>query len=221
MAIVVPIIPANSTNKVINKTIVYADTVLPLNNKGENLKVSSINNVDHSELERCLETIFSNNSNITFHTIQYSRKDKKVYFYADKEINTKCWDEVNTRKYDYVDNSNILEVIDDVLNQPLNMDNSLASAYLVSKLGKKIYEEYRRKERFYDDKLTDVLKRKIHLDARAYISSYYNGKLGIRFRKFSTGEYEDIVFSKKNDDIYIDSSKCYYDTDVFMQQLML
>lgn len=210
----IPIIPPSRGNIIINKTIVYSDTVLPLNDKGNNLKVTSISNVENNQLERCLETVFNNNSNITFNTIQYSRNDKKVYFYTDKEINTKCWNEVNTKKYDYIDSSNILEVIDDVLNQPLNMDNSLASAYLVSKLGREIYEEYRRKEQFYEDKLNDVLKRKIYADARAYVNSYHNGNLDIGFKKFYGGKYENIVFSRKNNDIYIVSSESYYDKDV-------
>ena len=214
MAIVVPVLPSNSTNKVINKTVVYADTVLPLNNKGENLKISSISNVADAELERCLKTVFENNSNITFHTIQYSKKDKKVYFYTDKKINTECWDKVNTITYDYVDSSNILDVIDNVLNQPLNLDNSLVSTYLVSKLGREIYYEDGRKMQFYNDKLTDVLKREIYADAEAYVSSYYKGNLDIGFRKFSGDYHEHIVFSRKNDDIYIVSSESYYDKDV-------
>lgn len=65
---------------VVNKTIVYSDTVLPLKDIGNNLKVTSIENVSEISLENCLKKIFESNPNVIFNTIQYSKKDQKVYF---------------------------------------------------------------------------------------------------------------------------------------------
>lgn len=74
----------NNTNAtVVNKTIVYSDTVLPLKDLGSNLKVSTISDVGEYSLERCLKIIFESNPNVVFNTIQYSKNDNKVYFYTN------------------------------------------------------------------------------------------------------------------------------------------
>lgn len=80
----------NNTNAtVLNKTIVYSDTVLPLKDLGSNLKVSTISDVGEYSLERCLKIIFESNPNVVFNTIQYSKNDNKVYFYTNQEISTR------------------------------------------------------------------------------------------------------------------------------------
>ena len=66
----VPCIPTVPRTTIINKTIVYCDTVLSLNDLGENLQVTTVKNVEESEFERCLKTIFNNNPDTTFNTIQ-------------------------------------------------------------------------------------------------------------------------------------------------------
>lgn len=70
----VPIVP---NTIVVNKTIVYSDTVLSLKDTGNNLKVTSIENVSEISLENCLEKIFESNPNVIFNTIQYSNDDIK------------------------------------------------------------------------------------------------------------------------------------------------
>ena len=86
----VPIVPFVPHTTVVNKTIVYSDTVLPLKDVGSNLKVTSISNVGEFSLESCLKKIFESNPKVVFNTIQYSKSDKKVYFYTDKEISKKA-----------------------------------------------------------------------------------------------------------------------------------
>ena len=51
----IPIIPRTT---VINKTIVYSDTVLSLKDLGTNLKITTISNINHKELEDCLRIVF-------------------------------------------------------------------------------------------------------------------------------------------------------------------
>ena len=48
----VPVIP---NTKIINKTIVYSDTVLTINRTGRNIEITSINNVEEYDLENCLK----------------------------------------------------------------------------------------------------------------------------------------------------------------------
>ena len=101
---------------VINKTIVYSDTVLSLKDLGSNLKVTSISNVDESSLEDCLKIIFKSNPNVIFNTIQYSKNNNKVYFYTDKEISTKEYKDNKFTKYKPITSTTeILEEIKRVL----------------------------------------------------------------------------------------------------------
>ena len=51
----VPFVPHRT---IVNKTIVYSDTVLPLKDTGSNLKVTSISNVSEYSLEKCLKNNF-------------------------------------------------------------------------------------------------------------------------------------------------------------------
>ena len=82
-----------------NKTIVYSDTVLSVKDLGQDLKVSIISDVSEYSLERCLQIIFESNPNVVFNIIQYSRNDKKVYFYTNQEITTKEYEESKLKKY--------------------------------------------------------------------------------------------------------------------------
>lgn len=80
---------------IINKTIVYSDTVLNLKDVGENIKLTTISDVGEYSFEKCIKTILDSNPNVTFNTIQYSKNDKKVYFYTNPEVDTKAWYESN------------------------------------------------------------------------------------------------------------------------------
>ena len=97
----VPIVPFVPHTTVINKTIVYSDTVLPLKDTGNNLKVTSISDVGEFSLESCLKTIFESNPNVIFNTIQYSKNDQQVYFYTNQEISTKEYEESKIFKYSH------------------------------------------------------------------------------------------------------------------------
>lgn len=107
---------------VINKTIVYSDTVLPLKDKSNNLKVTTISNVEEYSLESCLKTIFESNPNVVFNTIQYSKKDKTVYFYTNQDVTTKTYEESKLSNIEYKqfpiikfnNNDMIVEVLYDI-----------------------------------------------------------------------------------------------------------
>ena len=66
----VPVVPHTT---VVNKTIVYSDTVLSLKDKGSNLKITTISNVEEFMLDDCLRIIFESNPSVIFNTIQYSK----------------------------------------------------------------------------------------------------------------------------------------------------
>ena len=63
--------------RVINKNIIYSDTVLNLKDFGKNIIVTRVEDVKNREFDECIQLIFKENKDVVFNTIQYSRKDKK------------------------------------------------------------------------------------------------------------------------------------------------
>ena len=101
---ILPITLASTHATIINKTIVYSDTVLSLKDMGENIKVTSISKVGEYSLENCLKTIFDSNPDVIFNTIQYSKENKTVYFYTNKEISKKKYEESTSEQKDQIIN---------------------------------------------------------------------------------------------------------------------
>lgn len=135
----VPVIPARLHSTVINKTIVYSDTVLSLKDMGNNLQITSISDVSEYSLESCLKTIFESNPNVIFNTIQYSKNNKKVYFYTNSKISIKEWEDRNLTTYKPITSSTeILEEVKSVLVQDKCMDSDCVSLYdVISVVGSK------------------------------------------------------------------------------------
>ena len=75
---------------VVNKTIVYSDTVLTLKEIGRDLKVTSVS-VSKYLFERCVQMILEENPNVVFNTIQYSYQQGKAIFYTDKITLIESW----------------------------------------------------------------------------------------------------------------------------------
>ena len=100
----IPVVPSSGRTTVINKTIVYSDTVLKLDNLGQNISLTSISNITESDFEKCIKCILSSNEDVIFNTIQYSKKEKKIYFYTNKKINISKWTNRDIKKYNRVEN---------------------------------------------------------------------------------------------------------------------
>lgn len=137
---------------IINKTIVYSDTVLPLKDIGNNLKVTSVSDVSEYSLESCLKTIFESNPNVIFNTIQYSKNNKRVYFYTNAEISKKEWEDRNIKFYKPITSSaGILEEVKSILVQDKCMDSECVSLYdVISVVGNK-HNNYRYYEREFEN----------------------------------------------------------------------
>lgn len=205
----VPIIP---NTKVINNTIVYSYTILNINNIGSNIGnnicVNCINNIDEYELEICLKTIFESNKDITFHTIQYSKSNNKVYFYTDKKINIDVWknSKVNTLKH--FNSIIVLNEIKEILVQEENKDEYVISLLNISMLMKDTNNKY---ERLKCDS-EYYLQSKYH-DIALCDFDYKTNELIIEIR-FLDKIYK-ISFSKENDDLFITKSYYFDDKEIF------
>jgi len=115
---------------IINKNIVYSDTILKLNEVGTNLKITTIDNISEFELEDCLKILFNSNKDTLFNTVQYSKNDKKLIIYADKNIELKEWQKSKTFKYNPITNKKeILEELNSILNYKKTKDPNITSLY--------------------------------------------------------------------------------------------
>lgn len=197
----VPVMPIVPNTTIVNKTILYSDTVLNIKEKGINIQVSSIDNVEENELTKCLKTIFENNKEVMFHTVQYSKNDNRVYFYTDKEINTSVWEESNTRTYKQFKSTEILEEIKNILKQEVNKDEDVISLYQVSCLMK----EMKRRYESLKDNYNYSLENGKHIII--YDFDYKNNELKIGIN--SLNEIYEIRFSKQDGDLFITKSEYY------------
>lgn len=225
----VPIVPStvtsmtNSNNKVINKTIVYSDTVLNLKELGNNLKVTSIDDVKAYDFEKCVKLIFESNKDVTFNTIQYSKEKNKVYFYANKEIDTNIWEENKIFKYKPITNKT--EILEEVKKILVNEKTSNPDVITINHVYDVIYKyvnEFKEMKEKYRKNIKYKLK-SIYSDyASCCIHDFkYDEKiLPIHFKKYSfDNDYDELEFSKNNDDLYVSKSSTVLYKDDYLKHL--
>lgn len=212
----------NDDARVVNKNIIYKDTVIPLKELGENIKITSISNVEEFWLESCLNKIFESNPDVVFNTIQYSKKDKKLYFYTDQKISTKAWEDRNLVSYKPLNNSKaILEEVKRVLLLENKFDENSVSLYDVSKLIKRKREEKKRKEKYYQDLLEHKCE-SIYYDFGGLIVyglDYDNNELRLGMNiDNELFDFKEVIFAKNNNDLYLknDSTKYHRGKEVFL-----
>ena len=214
----VPCIPTVPRTTVINKTIVYCDTVLSLNDVGSNIKIASISGISENELEKCLKIILEANPDVVFNTIQYSRSDKKVYFYTNKVINTKAYEESKYTKYKPITTkSEILEEIKNILVAPENIDNECVSLYDVCLLDRKINYDYDEIEKKYSPVIKSKLSSKFGSSSSVCIHKFDHDKnlLHISFKRWNGNDYDDIYLTKTDGDLHVVKSECCWTDEVF------
>lgn len=205
---------AKRINKEVNKTIVYSDTVLPIKDLGKNIIVTTLENIDESSFESCLSTIFESNANTIFNTIQYSKSEKKIYFYTDQKISTKKWEDRNVVNYKPITRkTGILEGINKILSSKPNENSDCISLYDISKLIERKYQNFAEYKKQIENQIKNIMKKK-YPECIIFISgisglNYEKNELEICFSKkcFRLDDYEDIIFSKKDDDLYLKRSE--------------
>lgn len=216
--LVVPFVPHTT---VVNRTIVYSDTVLPLKDVGDNFKVTSIEDVSEDSLEECLKKILEFNPNVIFNTIQYSKKDKKVYFYTDKTISIQAWEEGKVTNHKPLNNSEeILGEVENILNQERVKDTNYISLYDVANLMKKFNNEYDRVKKIYCDYFRRILKRKYNSSSIIiYDFDYLSEQLQIGF-KYMTDDYEKIVFAKQDKELHIVKNELSFLNEIQVPEIL-
>lgn len=213
----IPIVPSVPRVKVINKTVVYSDTVIKLDSLGKDIKVTSIDNVTESDLEKCIKYIFESNEDVLFNTVQYSRKDKKVYFYTNRTLDLSKWENRNVKEYERITNKDILleelSYLFDSSNRP--KDENIISLYDIFMFFRKTYGSENRIKGIFSNRIENVLKNKMSNSIWLYgLNLDYSSKeLTLRYSYLK--EEKKIVFSKNGDDVYIVKSDAPRANEVF------
>lgn len=201
---------------VVNKTIVYSDTVLPLKDTGNNLKVTSISNVSEFSLEECLKIIFESNPDVIFNTIQYSKKDKKVYFYTDQQISIKQYEKSKVTKYKPITSrQQILEEIKKILTSNKIKNSDCVSIYDVLILTLKMSNNYEELIKKYDEHIKYLIKQEFGINCNIiiYNFNYDKNELIVGFKYYSDN-YDEIIFKKDENDLFISKSETYRAKDI-------
>lgn len=210
----VPIVPSTSHTTVVNKTIVYSDTVLQLKESGKNLVVTSIDDVNEYSLENCLKIIFESNPDVIFNTVQYSKNNKKVYFYTDKGISLQSYRDSKVFKYKPITSTTeILEEIKNVFNSSENKDEDCVSLDIVLNLMRLNNRRFNKINIIHQRRLDTIMNNHYNnVGLIVYGYDYEKGNLKIGYKFLST--YNKIVFTKKNDDLIIVESESCHANDV-------
>jgi len=215
---IIPVVPHTTNTTVVNKTIVYSDTVLPVKDLGGNLKVNTISDVSEYSLERCLKIIFESNPNVIFNTIQYSKNEEKIYFYTNKEISTKAWKDSKVSTYKpLTKSSEILEEIKNLLVSEPNKDNDCISLYDIAQLIKRKNTEYERDKHSCDNHFDYVISSKYLSSSRIVVYDFDYDKselrIGFKYKK----DYDDIIFAKEDEDLYLKESESYRGKEILVE----
>jgi len=219
MFIPIPIVPMTTT-RVINKTIIYSDTVLNLKDVGSNLKINSISNVSEFEIENCLNTVFDTNKDVTFNTIQYSKNNNKIYFYTDKDINIDKWKDSKIFKYKPLNNKiEILEELKRLFNSKKIKDPNIVS---LSQVLKTVYEKNKKYDfeiNTFENRLDERLKNKYSDSSYSvlYDFDYDNNFMQVGFKEYDWEEVFEVTFSKNNNDLYIIKSESINANDYLVE----
>ena len=206
----IPIVPVVPHTKVVNKTIIYGDTILPLKDKIKNANVTIIEKIDIDSLEACLKKILTSNPDVVFAAIQYSKKYKKVYLYTNKEITIEEYKEDKCTKYKPITSkSEILEEVKKLLTSPKIKDDTCISLSDVADLLSHQAHDYTRIIENYSRYLNEVIKSKFMNSSTIYICNFdYNKKeLTIRFCYCRGDDTKKIVFRKNDEDLEVDVTK--------------
>ncbi len=201
---------------VINRNIIYTDTVLSLKDLGENISVTSIKGIEEYNFEECLKTIFESNSGVVFNTIQYSRAEKKIYFYTDGPINKEVW---TNKQYHFhqpiTTKAEILEEVKSVLGEKESLPDDSVTALDIFEVIKDLYDRKEDVRDKYGDIIESAVKNGISSYSNVIVSNfdYKAGTLKLRFSR-SNYEYKDVIFTKENGDLRIVKSESIYDMDL-------
>jgi len=196
-------------DNVINKDILYTDNPL---------RITTLSGVDESSLEECLNIVIEANKYATFHLIQYSKQDRRIYFYADTDVYTKAWKPKKKSSKSLKTIEDVTEEIEKVFNFSKEKETTCMSIFdrddIISlyDIGLLLQKE--------NEKLSDIKVEYINMIEDAYRKKKDDNKVGVyfdkfdysdkrlklSFKKYSFTEYVEHTFCKKDGILVLESS---------------
>lgn len=225
-----------SNIKIVNKTIVHSDTVLNLKDLGEDIKVTEVSGISKNDLEGFLNIVFKNNKDVLFNTVQYSEEKKKVWIYANKSLNVKCWEERNLKKYKYADPNNLIDYLKNIIEDPdaytnkdsssvmkpipVSDDEKYVSIDMINKIQMKKTKEIHDKRSKLVDEFKEHFKRIngqfVCVSCGSPEFNYDKNTMNVEFSPQYSDNWYKIDFGKKCDDLYIVNSTYYDDNQILL-----
>lgn len=181
-------------------------------------KTSSIPNIEEEQLSPILEIIFKSNPGISFKLIEYSKKNKTLVFYTDKELSLKEYFEYYKKlpkTFQYkplISKTDILNEIKDILNSNINTDNNCISLYDVLLLIRHISNDIKNLKNEYKKIFENSIK---HSDGYIIIFDYYKNELTIEYN-IGIRVHRKIKFSKIDNDLFIKDTDYQPDAQEFL-----
>lgn len=210
----VPSIPYSYKNTVINKDIVYSDDFPLIYDRKDDIKVTPVSRVGKYSLEKCLKTIFQENEDVTFYTIQYSEKRQRIYLYTDTTITKDNWEKINAVRKPLTHIDEIAEDVNKILTSEKNKDSDCVSLYDIAKLMKSKEAEYERIKTKYEK----LISRVDGWEDRFFVIhdfDYNNHSLGIAVVNYYG--MKETEFFKINGDLRIRPSENIKNLNIFVE----
>ena len=183
------------------KPIVYCDELIK----------TSISGIKEENIDECIEKILSSNIGVSFDLIQYSKRDRRIYFYTDSIINIKAWEPPKSSPPRIIMSKiDVLEEVKRVLLSSQSEEKSCISIYdrddiiSLDKVIKIVREKKKKYEQIkddYEEKMKLLYSSKEGSSSHIYINDFDfdSNELRISFTPYSLGTYTYIRFKKTSD----------------------
>lgn len=167
------LLPNPYTVSIIHDELIYGDTFINPDDLGKNIKSTFISNIGEISLEYCIKTILEDNKNVTFHTIQYSKKQKRLCFYTDNDLNIKNWEKKETTPPQPINTKeditqSVLSVFD---NEPI-YDQDCASVYEILMLYRNLDKKIKQVHESIGNKIKNKLTTRVNEDLYCCIHDF-------------------------------------------------
>ncbi len=196
------LLPNPYTTSIIHEELIYGDVFINPEDLGKNLKTTYISNLGEVSLEYCIKTILEANKDVTFHTIQYSRKQRRICFYTDQALNTSKWQEKELKPPNKINTkeevtSTILSVFD---NEPI-YDQDCASVYEILMIYQKLDKQIKAVKDKTEKVIQTILKNRVESDLYCSVHDfdYDNRTLAIHLSSRWSSNWDKYQYHKEPD----------------------
>jgi hypothetical protein len=161
------LLPTPYTVSIIHPDLIYGDVFIDPTDLGKNIKATYISNLGEISLEYCIKTILEENKNTTFHTIQYSKKQRKICFYTNNDLNTEKWQEKEIQPQKPLNTKEeVFETVLNVFDNELIYNQDCASLYeilmIYRNLEKKIKQTHKNISNIIENKLKTYIDKDLY-----------------------------------------------------------